>query len=117
MKQYWLTAISVLIGAQLVVLLILGGLFGDEEDDSGAVLILQGLMVVVGFLMLAGVWWLRNGRFSETVDLSLIGVGLVVFGVFFFWILLVPTALALIVLWFGIVKRGLVTELNPTPGI
>ncbi len=117
MKQYWLTAISVLIGAQLVVLPILGGLFGDEEDDSGAVLILQGLMVVVGFLMLAGVWWLRNGRFSETVDLSLIGVGLVVFGVFFFWILLVPTALALIVLWFGVVKRGLVTELNPTPGI
>lgn len=113
MKQYWLTAISVVIGVLLVVLPILGGLFGDEEDESGAVLILQGFIVVVGFLLLAGVWWLRTGRFSQTVCLSLIGVGLAVFGAFFFWLLFIPTALALIVIWFGIVKRGLVTELGP----
>ena len=116
MKQHRLTAISVLIGALLVVLPILGGLFGDEDAgivyEAGAIV----LMIVVGVLMLAGLWWLRTGRFSETVNLSLVGVGLVVFGVFFWWMLLIPTALALIVIWFGIVKRGLVTELPPVPG-
>jgi len=45
-----------------------------------------------------------------------VGVGLVVFGVFFFWLLLIPTALALIVIWFGIIKGGLITELRPALG-
>ena len=62
-------------------------------------------------------WWLRIGRFSDAVCLTLIGVGLVAFGVLFFWMLLIPTAVALIVVWFGIVKGGLVTELRPTAGI
>ena len=34
MKQYWLTAISALMGTTLVVLPILGGLFGDTEGDD-----------------------------------------------------------------------------------
>ena len=34
MKQYWLTAISALMGTTLVVLPILGGLFGDTEGDA-----------------------------------------------------------------------------------
>ncbi len=114
MKQHRLTAISVLIGALLVVLPILGGLFGEEDDEPAAVLIV--LMIVVGVLMLAGLWWLRTGRFSEKVNLSLVGVGLVFFGFFFWWFLFIPTALALLVIWFGIVKRGLVTELRPVPG-
>ena len=119
MKQYWLTTISVLAGAFLVVLPILGGegfertKGAGREDEPATFLIL--LMIVVGVLMLAGLWWLRTGRFSETVNLSLVGVGLVVFGLYLFWFLFIPTALALIVLWFGIVKRGLVTELRPTP--
>ena len=71
--------------------------------------------MVVGVLLLAGLWWLRTGRFSETVNLSLVGVGLVVFGLYLFWALFIPTALALIILRFGIVKRGLVTELRPAP--
>jgi len=114
MKQYWLTATSVLMGTLLVVLPILGGFFGDSEDAPATVWMV--LLVVVGVLMLAGLWWMREGRFSETVCLSLIGVGLVAFGFFFFWLLLIPTALALVVIWFGIVKRGLVTELRPAPG-
>ena len=116
MKQYWLTAISVLVGALLVVLPILGALFGDSEDDGAPSAVLIVIIIAVGVLMLAGLWWLREGRFSETVCLSLISIGLVAFGFFFFWLLLIPTALALIVLWFGIVKRGLVTELHLAPG-
>jgi len=116
MKQYWLTAISVLVGALLVVLPILGALFGDSEDDGAPSAVLIVLIIVVGVLMLAGLWWLREGRFSEAFCLSLVGVGLVNFGVFFFWLLLIPTALALIVIWFGIIKGGLITELRPALG-
>ncbi len=116
MKQYWLTAISVLVGALLVVLPILGALFGDSEDDGAPSAVLIVLIIVAGVLMLAGLWWLREGRFSEAFCLALVGVGLVVFGVFFFWLLLIPTALALIVIWFGIIKGGLITELRPALG-
>lgn len=116
MKQYWLTATSALMGALLVVLPILGAIFGDTGDDDAPPAVVIVLMIVVGVLMLAGLWWLREGRFTETVCLSLVGVGLVVFGLFFFWFLLIPTALALVVIWFGIIKRGLVTELRPAPG-
>ncbi len=119
-KEYRLTAFSVLAGASLVVLPILGGLFsasrgrGAGEGVSRVVAIPS--FMVVGVLLLAGLWWLRTGRFSETVNLSLVGFGLVVFGLYLFWLLLIPTALALFVLWHGIVKRGLVTELRPAPG-
>ena len=115
MKQYWLTSLSVLIGVLLLVMPIAGGLAGDTDDLDTVSAIVLPAMMVFGALLLAGLWWLRSGRFSDTVCLSLIAVGLVLFGVFFFWLLLIPTLLALIVLWFGIVKRGLVRELRPTP--
>lgn len=116
MKQHWLTATSVLMGTLLIALPILGAIFGDTEDEEAPAAVWIVLVIVVGVLMLAGLWWLREGRFTETVCLSLIGVGLVGFGLFFFWLLLIPTALALVVLWFGIVKRGLVKELRPAAG-
>lgn len=114
--RYWLTTISALIGALLVVFPILGGFFGDEEADSDYLVVLIPLLVVIGGLTLAGLWWLRTGRFSETICMNLVGVGSVTFGFFFFWLLFIPPVLALVVLWFGIVKRGLVTELRPAPG-
>jgi hypothetical protein len=116
MKKYWLTAISALMGTMLVVFPILGALFGDTEGDEAPPAALFVLIIAAGVLMLAGLWWMREGRFTETVCLSLIGIGLVAFGFFFFWLLLIPTALALVVIWFGIVKRGLVTELRPAQG-
>ena len=73
---------------------ILGGLFSDDDNEPRVVSI--ALSTVLGVLLLAGLWRLRTGRFSETVNLSLVGVGLVVFGVFLFWLLLIPTALALL---------------------
>ena len=119
MKEHRLTAISVLAGAVLVVGPILGWLFSGSRGrgaGSGPPRVVSiPLFMVVGVLLLAGLWWLRTGRFSETVNLSLVGVGLVVFGLYLFWALFIPTALALIVLRFGIVKRGLVTELRPAP--
>lgn len=113
MKRYWLAITSAIIGGLLVIFPILGVLFGEDEDAPVAVLILS--LIVIGGMMMAGLWWLRTGRFGETVSLTLVGVGLATFGLFFFWMLLIPTALALIVIWFGIIKGGLVAELRPAP--
>ncbi len=115
MKKYWLTAISILAGGLLVVSSTLGPIFGDWEGSTTSNAVAIALLLSAGVALLAGLWWLREGRFSDTVCLTLVGVGIVIFGVFFFWLLLMPTVLALIVLWFGIVKRGLLTELRPAP--
>jgi hypothetical protein len=115
MKRYWLTIVSGLIAVLQVVLAISVLLFDTGDTSTGDVVLLW-LLISIGALMLAGLWWLRDGRFSETVGLSLVGVGLVAFGAMWYWMLFVPTAAALIVLWFGIVKRGLVVELRPAPG-
>jgi hypothetical protein len=116
MKRHWLTIVSGLIAAFSVVLAISVLLFDTGDTSTGDVVLLW-LLILIGALMLAGLRWLRVGRFSETVCLSLVGVGLVAFGAMWYWMLFVPTAVALIVLWFGIVKRGLVVELRPVPGI
>ena len=115
MQRYWLTTISVLMGAVLVIFPLLE-IFFEEDATTREKGVDAPFIMVVGVLLLAGLWWLRTGRFSETVNLSLVGVGLVIAGALFFWLLLIPTVLALTVLWFGIVKRGLVTELRPAPG-
>ena len=115
MKQYRLTIVSGLIGAFSVVLAISVLLFNEDDTSTGYAVLLSSL-ILIGALMLAGLWWLRNGRFSETVCLSFVGVGLVAFGAIWYWMLFIPTAAALIVLWFGIVKRGLVVELRPVSG-
>lgn len=113
MRRFWLTAIAVLVGGSLVA----GAISGFIVEDPPTVVrwVVIPLFLVLGVAVLTGVWGLRSGRFSDTVSLSLVGVGSVVWGVAFFWMLLIPTALALLLIWFGIVKRGLVTELRPVP--
>ncbi len=115
MQRYRLTIISVLLGALLVVFPIIGILFESDATTTEKAVAVP-LFVVAGVVLLAGLWWLRTGRFNETVGLTLVGVGSVSAGVSLFWLFLIPTVLALIVLWFGIVKRGLVAELRPAPG-
>ena len=111
MRRYWLTAIVVLIGASSII----GPLPVVVSEDPSTVVrwVVVPLGLVLGVAVLTGVWGLHSGRFSETVSLSFVGVGSVVWGVGFFWMLLVPTVLALLLIWFGIVKRGPVTELHP----
>ena len=114
MKQYWITTLTVFIGAAMVILAILAMLFG--EDMSGvAVNVLLALLMVMGALTLVGVVNLRRGHSGDVLSLSLIGVGVAAFGLAWFWMLFIPSALALVVLWFGIVKGGLVRELRPVP--
>jgi hypothetical protein len=116
MRKHWFTAISILAGSLLVLSSTLGPIFGDWEGSAISNAVVIALLLSAGVALLAGLWWLRESRFSDSICLTFVGVGMVIFGVFFFWMLLVPTVLALIVLWFGIVKRDLVTELRPAPG-
>ena len=112
MKQHWITTLTVFVGALTLILAVLGRLFG--EDMSGAALnVLLSALMVVGVFTLFGVWNLRGGRSIDMLSLSLISVGVAMFGLAWFWMLLIPSALAVVVIWFGIVKGGLVTELRP----
>lgn len=52
---------------------------------------------------------MRNGTVSRKAALSAIGFGLIG-GFIWFW-MLIPPLVAFAVLWFGIVRRGLVREL------
>jgi hypothetical protein len=45
---------------------------------------------------------------------ALIVVGMLVLGVGFFWFVLLPSILALVVLYAGVFRRGLERELTPT---
>ena len=54
MKRNWLTATSALIGVLLVVLPILGGMFGDPDEASDAAYLFIPLLIVIGVLLLAG---------------------------------------------------------------
>ena len=65
-ELYWLTIVSGMVGAFSVILAISVLLFDTGDPSTGDVIFLW-LLMLIGALMLAGLWWLRDGRFSETV--------------------------------------------------
>lgn len=56
-----------------------------------------------------GLWLLRSGRMNTWVGLGLVAVGSLG-GIVWFW-MIVPPIVALLVLWFGVARGGLVREL------
>ena len=109
MKRHWLTGLTVILG---VFLLFLAFAFGFEDDPatSGQERAF-GVVVnaVLGLALLGGFWFLRSGRLPTSVSLGVIVVGLFG-GLIWFWMVF-PLTVALVVLWFGVVKGGLVREL------
>ena len=47
-----------------------------------------------------------------SISYALIVVGMIVLGVFFFWVVFVPLIVALVVLYAGVFRRGLERELE-----
>ena len=106
-KRYWLTELAVILGLILLALAVAFGV-DDSEDLAGRQV---GVLItgVPGLALLGGLWYLRSGRLPVSVCTGAIVLGLV--AAMFWWWLLVPPIVALVVLWFGVVKRGLVREL------
>ena len=83
----------------------------DGESTSGQErafgVVANGVFAIA---LLGGLWFLRSGRVSTSVSLGGIVLGLLG-GIVWFW-MLIPPILAFVVLWFGVVKGGLMRELR-----
>ncbi len=108
-KRHRLTGLAVILGLILLALAVAFGV-GESEDLAGWQQALGVLMTgVPGLALLGGLWYLRSGRLPVSVCTGAIVLGLVAAMVW--WWMLVPPIVALVVFWFGVVKRGLVREL------
>lgn len=110
-KKYWMTGLSVLLGLFLLFLAVAIAVEGDAEASAAETAFGVIVDVVLGVALLGGLWLLRQGRSSQAVALGAIAFGLIG-GLIWFW-MIVPPIVALVVLWFGVIRRGLVRELAP----
>ena len=86
-----------------------------DSDDSTSGRPTGGVVFGVCTLaLLAGLWLLREGR-ATPVAYTLIVVAALFPGAGFFWMFLLPTILAFVIIFFGVIRGGLVRELRPSP--
>ena len=118
-KQYKSTALTILVMALVV---IFGVGFVVDPDSSTADRTWGIAMLVAAAAAGVGLWCLATERLTVRASQALIVVGLVAAGAlaiqamvddfgFFVWVFGPLLALALLALWFGVVNRGLRTEL------
>ena len=110
-KNHWITGLAILGSGLAVAAGIAMSVTGGEFNDAGVRII--GVVVGLGGLMIvSGLWGLRTGRLGMRSAHILIVVGFVIFGGAMWWFVLVPPAIALAVVWAGVVKQGLARELR-----
>ena len=110
-----MTTLAVVLGLFLASLAILFAIDDSNPEVSGQEqafgVVTMGLLAVA---LLGGLWFLRSGRTNTWVGLGLIAVGSMG-GIVWFW-MIVPPIVAVIVLWFGVARGGLIRELAPDSG-
>jgi hypothetical protein len=115
LRHHWITTLALLLGLFLAALAILFAIDDSNPEVSGQEqafgVVTMGLLAVA---LLGGLWLLRSGRTNTWVGLGLIAVGSMG-GIIWFW-MIVPPIVAVIVLWFGVARSGLVRELAPDSG-
>jgi hypothetical protein len=115
LRHYWITTLTVLLGLFLAFLAIFFAIDDSNPEVSGQEeafgVVTMGLLAVALF---GGLWLLRSGRMNTWVGLGLIVVG-TMGGIIWFW-MIIPPIVALIVLWFGVARGGLVRELASDSG-
>ena len=115
-KNHWVTALALLGTVFLLVVgiaLIVTG--GDDSSGEGVPERIVGVIAVLGGLaILGGLEGLRRGQDRLSISYALIVVGMIVLGVFFFWVVFVPLIVALVVRYAGVFRRGLERELKAT---
>jgi hypothetical protein len=109
LRAHWITALTVVAGGFLAIVGV-AFLAGAGEGDRGEFVAL-GIVNLIGAAALAtGVWGLRSGRIASRVSNVLVVVGLI--GVGLYWWMFVPAAVALVLLYAGVVRGGLGRELT-----
>jgi hypothetical protein len=115
LRHYWITTLAILLGLFLAFLAIAIAIDDSNPEESGQEqafgVVSMGLLAVALF---AGLWLLRSGSVNTWVGLGLVAVGSIG-GIIWFW-MIVPPIVALLVLWFGVARGGLVRELATDSG-
>jgi hypothetical protein len=110
-QKHWLTSATLLMVAFVLFLAVAIAL--DAKDSTSGRTTGGVVFGLCTLALLAGLWLLREGR-AVPLSYTLIVVGALVPGVGFFWMFLLPTVLAFVVIFFGVVRGGLVRELSPS---
>lgn len=115
LRKHWLTVTTLLMVAFIGFLALMLSVSDPDPGDDFRVL---GVVVLgtCGLVLLGGMWLLREGRSTPVAYTLIVGVTLFV-GVGFFWMFFVPTVLAVVIIFFGVVRGGLVRELRPSPAV
>jgi hypothetical protein len=112
LRKHWLTALSLLLAAFMLFLAVAFAL--DTGESANARTIGAVVFGLSGLALLAGLWLLRAGG-SKAAAHTLIVVPTLWVGAGLFWMLLIPTALAFVIIFFGVFRGGLAEELRPLP--
>lgn len=112
LRAHWMTALAVVAAGFLGVVGV-AFLAGAGEGDRLEFVVL-GITNLAGASALAvGMWGLWSGRVGRRVSNVLVVVGLVAVGLY--WWMFVPAAVALVLLYAGVIRGGLGRELTATP--
>lgn len=111
-KNHWITTLTVFAVAFLwfVSIGVVAG--SDGTFEAWRVGYLVG-GILAGSAILIGLWGIRSGRLRLWVANTLIVAGLVVFTAGYWWFVFIPPIIALVVLYAGVIRRGLDRELSP----
>jgi hypothetical protein len=111
LKRHWITGLAALLG--LFLLFLAGAIAIAPDANASTAEQAFGVTVdaVLGLSILGGLWLLSREGSSQPLALGAITVG-ALGGVIWFW-MIVPPIVAVAVIWFGVIRRGLVRELAP----
>lgn len=110
LRRHWITGLAVLTAGFLAFVGV--ALFVDPGEGEHSEFVFWGTMSFLGAAALAtGLWGLRSGQIGRLGAHGLVVVGLLVAGMY--WWMLVPAAVAIVLLYAGVVRGGLERELRP----
>lgn len=110
-KRNWITGLAALLGLFLLFLAVAIAVEGDADASTAEQAFGVTVDAVLGLSLLGGLWLLRREGASQPLALGAITVGSLG-GVIWFWMIL-PPVIAVAVIWFAVIRRGLVRELAP----
>ena len=110
-RNCWITALALVVAGLLAVFGV-GVLFGDDGVEAWRVGYTTGSLLGA-LAILGGLWRLRSGNDPLALANALVVGGAVVFAVGYWWIVLLPPAVALVVVYAGVIRHGLERELHP----
>lgn len=105
-RQNW-TSVLALLGAAFLVVVGIALIITGTDDNTVEGRIYGSVGLVGGLALFAGVYGLRTGRLAPTLARSLVVGGALVLGVGFWWFMFLPAVIAVVVLYFGVIRRGL----------